>query len=474
MQNQIERELKYDVPDGWVLPDPKSVAPDGATVQVEEVDLHSAYYDTPDRDLLRHGITLRRRTGDADAGWHLKVPAGDARTELRLPVDGETVPDEFRGLVRALTNGHELRVIASLDTHRTINRLVSSTGTALAEIADDSVKAVANGDAAVIQKWREVEVELGEADERLLRRSARWLADSGAWPSDSGSKLARAVGAGVTPEQPPDGSVAAVVLAHLREQHRAIVRGDIELRRHSDVVHQTRVATRRFRSVLRVFADLFEPVWARHLDGELKWYAAKLGAVRDLQVMRTHLRDASATLPDNVRDQTANCIGERLDADERSARGELLEVLDSNRYAALLVDVRAFTEHLPGGGDRRADKVHRYVRAANRKAAKRLAAAARPPQRDERAHRARKAAKRSRYIAELATPVLGKSAKRLAKREKRVQNKLGMLQDSVMAGDYLRRIGTEATGPAGFGLGVLWCGEQKYLAKARTKVKDLA
>src|SRR4051812_46009345 len=311
MQNQIERELKYDVPDGWVLPDPKSVAPDGATVQVEEVDLHSAYYDTPDRDLLRHGITLRRRTGDADAGWHLKVPAGDARTELRLPVDAETVPDEFRGLVRALTNGHELRVIASLDTHRTINRLVSSTGTALAEIADDSVKAVANGDAAVIQKWREVEVELGEADERLLRRSARWLADSGAWPSDSGSKLARAVGAGVTPEQPPDGSVAAGVVAHPRgppravggggirvrgprgEPPRALGRGDMGWRPLSGVVHQRRVAPRRFRSVLRVFADLFEPVWARHLDGELKWYAAKLGAVRDLQVMRTHLRDAS-------------------------------------------------------------------------------------------------------------------------------------------------------------------------------------
>lgn len=474
MHDQIERELKYDVPTGWVLPDPAAVAPDGATVQAETVRLHSAYYDTADRDLLRHGLTLRRRTGDADEGWHLKVPAGEARTELRLPVDGETVPEEMTGLLRALANRRELRIIASLDTERTINRLVSSTGTVLAEIADDSVTAVATGDAAVIRQWREVEVELGDADERFLRRSARWLAQAGASPSTSGSKLARAVGADLTPARPPDETVAGVVLAHLRDQHRAMVAGDVELRRGSDVVHKTRVATRRFRSVLRVFADLFEPAQAQRLDAELKWYAGCLGVVRDLQVMRPHLLAAAESLPEAIRKQTAQYLADRLDADELRGRVELLQVLDGDRYVALLGEVRAFTEQPPAGGYRPDEEVTQYVAAAHRKAAKRLKSAGRPPQRDERAHRARKAAKRARYVAELATPVLGKKAARLAKRHKRVQDKLGKMQDGVVTLSYLQRIGTDAPSPAAFGLGLLCAAEQGRIAASRKKATKLA
>jgi CHAD domain-containing protein len=472
MHDQVELELKYDVPDGWVLPDAARVAPDGASVQVETVRLHSAYYDTLDRDLLRHGVTLRRRTGDDDTGWHLKVPRGDARTELRLPVAGESVPDELVSLVAALSRGERLRVIASLDTVRTVSRLVSSAGTVLVEIADDAVTATATGDAAVIQQWREVEVELGDADEQLLRQSARWLADAGAVPSRSGSKLARAVGAVPMRNRLPAGSLAALVIAHLHEQHRAIVRGDVELRRGLDAVHRTRVATRRFRSVLRIFAELFDEERRQRLDAELKWYAGELGIERDLQVMRRHLIEAAAALPDAVRDRTIEYLSTRLDTDEQAARGRVLEALNGQRYAALLRDVRAFVEEPPAGGDLPAKKVRGYVRIARKKARRRVAAAATPPQYDERTHRARKATKRGRYTAELAAPVLGPKAEQLAERHKAIQDELGELQDAVVAAAYLERIATRATGRAGFGIGVLWRGEQDRAEGVRRHVGD--
>lgn len=474
MQDQVERELKYDVPEGWVLPDASRVAPDGASVEVETVRLHSAYFDTGDRSLLRHGVTLRRRTGDADTGWHLKVPAGDARTEIRLPADGAAVPAELRQLLTGLIDGEQqLRDIASLDTERTINRLISADGAVLAEIVDDRVTAVATGDSAVIQKWREVEVELGDADEQFLETSARWLAAAGAVPSGSRSKLARAVGAGEHAEWPPDGSLAAVVLAYLREQHRAIVRGDIELRRGQDLVHKTRVATRRFRSVLRVF-DLFDPAAADRLDAELKWYANALGSERDLQVMRRRLLEVVDVLPDAARDATAERLTARLASDERAARQELLEVLDSERYRVLLASVRAFVEVPPDGADRGAKKVRRYVRRAHHKAAKRLVAAGEPPQSDERTHRARKAAKRARYTAELAIPTLGEKAADLAARHEDVQDELGELQDAVVAARYLERAGDRADGPAGFGLGVLWQRELERAEQVRRSVPELA
>ena len=71
----------------------------GGAVAVQQLD--AVYFDTPDHDLAAHQITLRRRTGGTDAGWHLKLPAGpDARTEVRAPLGDDvpmptSVPDEL-------------------------------------------------------------------------------------------------------------------------------------------------------------------------------------------------------------------------------------------------------------------------------------------------------------------------------------------------------------------------------------------
>src|ERR1700712_3009044 len=48
-------------------------------------ELDAVYFDTAELDLLRSKLTLRRRTGGEDAGWHLKLPAAaGARTEVGL------------------------------------------------------------------------------------------------------------------------------------------------------------------------------------------------------------------------------------------------------------------------------------------------------------------------------------------------------------------------------------------------------
>ena len=61
MSRYTETERKFDV--------------DEATVSPSQT-LDAVYYDTSAHDLARHRITLRRRTGGTDAGWHLKLPAG--------------------------------------------------------------------------------------------------------------------------------------------------------------------------------------------------------------------------------------------------------------------------------------------------------------------------------------------------------------------------------------------------------------
>src|SRR4051812_43951376 len=58
-----------------------------AESEAAEQDLHATYFDTAELDLAAADLTLRRRTGGDDAGWHLKVPIGDSRrAEIGLPL----------------------------------------------------------------------------------------------------------------------------------------------------------------------------------------------------------------------------------------------------------------------------------------------------------------------------------------------------------------------------------------------------
>ncbi|MGW2546847.1 CYTH domain-containing protein [Kitasatospora sp. NPDC001574] len=81
---QMERERKYD--GGRPLRRFEDLPGVARVVPGEPHDLDAVYYDTPDLRLLRRRITLRRRAGGQDAGWHLKLPRdGDTREEIAEP-----------------------------------------------------------------------------------------------------------------------------------------------------------------------------------------------------------------------------------------------------------------------------------------------------------------------------------------------------------------------------------------------------
>src|SRR3569623_1056147 len=92
-----EVELKYAADDDYAMPSlVKLVAETAEAALPADVPLSdgvaaehrrdAVYFDTADLRLAAAGLTLRRRTGGDDAGWHLKVPAGTAtRSEVRLP-----------------------------------------------------------------------------------------------------------------------------------------------------------------------------------------------------------------------------------------------------------------------------------------------------------------------------------------------------------------------------------------------------
>ena len=86
MDSHQEVERKFDLDPDQSLPD--LVGGPVASIGPEVVlHLEATYLDTESLALAAAKITLRRRTGGDDAGWHLKLPkSGDTRTELRRPL----------------------------------------------------------------------------------------------------------------------------------------------------------------------------------------------------------------------------------------------------------------------------------------------------------------------------------------------------------------------------------------------------
>jgi inorganic triphosphatase YgiF len=205
----LETELKFEVSLDFVVPELSGLA-DGVTVTEPELRLLAArYFDTRDLRLAAAGITLRRRTGGTDAGWHLKLPVGaGTRRELRVPLGDEatTVPPELRALVASWVEDHPLQVVAVLETRRTARNLVGADGQILAEVADDTVTGQIpsrRDSPAEPVAWREIEVELVSGGPQILAAARARLTAAGARPSSAASKLGRLLSAPRPKPTPP-------------------------------------------------------------------------------------------------------------------------------------------------------------------------------------------------------------------------------------------------------------------------------
>jgi CHAD domain-containing protein len=458
--DELERELKFDVPDGWQLPSPDVLVP-GGRVARSTVHLETTYYDTPTRRLLGSRITLRCRTGDTDTGWQLKVPAGDARTEIRLPLNGRGVPAELNEATFGVRGRAELHPVATLRTAREVHNLLDADGTALAEIVVDNVS---TGN----RSWREVEVELHDGAEEDLDRVRRWLVVHGAADAGSASKLARALD--VRTPRRDLGTLSGLVGRYLDEQYATIVGRDIDLRRGRDSVHDARVAIRRYRSVLRELRDVLDPVRTARLDTEMRWFAALLGDVRDREVLRAHLDRVLAALPtDLAADRALARIDRVLTREHLAAQARVARAMRGRRYLALLAELRRWHTRIPVVDDGPADGVARSLRRSQRRVARRVDAVPDGAGRDDALHRVRKAAKRTRYLAELAEPALGRKARKVARRHEELQKSLGDRQDAVLAAAFLQRLGMAAHADV-FTLGVLYQRELAAKAQVRASV----
>ncbi|MGV9880920.1 CYTH and CHAD domain-containing protein [Streptomyces sp. NPDC003006] len=516
-ETKREIERKYDVGADAELPDLTGVAGVGDVVDRGVVELDATYWDTPDERLAAASITLRRRTGGADEGWHLKLPvslAEGVRDEIHAPLSDE-VPRALLGLVRSRVRETELTPLVHLLSARNLRHLVDARGALLAEVSIDAVRAerlTAGGGTAA---WSEIEVELAEGgDPALLDKVEKKLRKAGVRRSSSSSKLGRALtetapkgrkagrpaeGAAVRSgkkagmkagmkagkreavaeavrETVGDGPGTAGdhVVAYLRAQRDAIVSLDPAVRRDlPDSVHQMRVATRRMRSAFTSYRKILDRTVTDPVGDELKWLAGELGVDRDQEVLAERLTARVGALP---RTLLLGPVRGRLRiwsvARRTGSRGRTVAVLDSKRYLALLDAVDALlaapplrpAASAPPGKALPKALLKEYARLATR--VRHALALPSGEERDQAMHAARKAAKRARYAGEAAVPALGDPAERFAKRMKAVQTVLGDHQDSVVARDALRALAVQAhlAGESAFTWGLLYGQEEASAA----------
>jgi inorganic triphosphatase YgiF len=193
MAEHLEIEQKFEVDAGFERPSFGGLAGISAAAPAT-YHLSATYFDTADGRLAASKVTLRRRTGGTDAGWHLKLPEGaGARREVHAPLGTaeRQVPAELAERVAEVTGGQPLAPIATLDTERTVVTLYGDDGRVRAEVADDVVTAARLPPRGEPLRWREVEVEVASADPALQQAAAEILFAAGARPAGHGSKLAR-------------------------------------------------------------------------------------------------------------------------------------------------------------------------------------------------------------------------------------------------------------------------------------------
>ncbi|MDY5785220.1 CYTH and CHAD domain-containing protein [Corynebacterium sp.] len=515
----LEVEVKLAVDESTGIPDLTQLPGVDRILDTEEHKLSAIYYDTEDLRLTRSKITLRRRTGGSDDGWHLKLPTKGARRELHAELDNPAeIPAELLSAIRAIVRSQPLSPVAQVDNRRVEISLGSPTGEKVAEFCDDHVTAWSLLPGGERSTWREWEVELSEftagteQGAALINQATSFLISSGARKSVSPSKLSTALGETINsaPLPPhlrasnlaPDSPAAAVVEA-LRAQRESIIDWEPRVRADEfDSVHQLRVSTREMRSLLETFEGILEGDQLHHLEAELKQAASVLGEARDAEVVEERFlalldSDESGLIDDT----TATHITNDMRSEYERAHERIVDMLDSQRFLDLLEAIDNLLADPPvagadesgsgsGSGEsepsKKSDSASRgilydHLAGGYKKLRKRHAKVQEHyhdtdlglHEREEYVHDVRKAAKKLRY-ASVAAEGAGLKAGRLTKACKALQSQLGDFQDAVTSRDRIEKLaqGARDRGEDTFAYGLLYQRELTRGEKALAGYED--
>jgi CHAD domain-containing protein len=427
----------------------------------QQLQLRDQYFDTADWRIYRAGFALRLRSGEGDPQLFLKgLTSGDVVSkrreisqQLRSPrLPRRLPPGPVADILDRVVGSARLTRLFTIRTTR-IGRVVQADSSSVAQLAfDTTTVAVGNRQRGPAAQMLEIERFDGgtEADVQGL---AEMFVDACGLEPDSRSKFEHGLTvAGLDPsafmsfgqEQfGADSSCREAASAVLRRQMRRMLKAEGPTRLDEDIeaLHDMRVAVRRARTYLRIFADCLPLRSTSRLRRELRWLGDKLGAVRDLDVQLAGLEASGAG-------QSAyQAYKDYLLKLRRPRRRQLLAALNSRRYERLLAAARRLLKGrsvLPRHQEQRSP----FQETAPLLAGELLDKLVRRGKKldadspEGKLHRLRIHTKRFRYCLEASDALHGKSGKRAIEVAIALQDYLGELQNAVVSRQMLLDFGT--------------------------------
>lgn len=459
-----EIELKLALADGAASQVPGAAPLAG--VRGRRQRFVAAYVDTPGGELSKHGLGLRLRR--AGSRWRVTLKAAGAtaaglsdRPEWEFPAAGPVIDlSRFAGtplaeIPEAASLHERLAPVLVTEFDRTAWLVEPAAGIRL-EVALDVGRIRAGGRESRIE---EVEIELLEGPPAALFDLAETLAATVAMRPEPASKLARGLELAHSPRLAPvragrvdlspagsDARAAARLAIAACLDHAQANEAGVLASRDIEFVHQLRVALRRLRSALRLFAGALSPGETEPFVKDVAWAAASLGACRDWDVFVT------ATLPPLLaaygEAKESAALLRRARQRQGEARRAARETVASARYGLAMIRLARWLHEAPGTPPPEAPSLKALASQRLRKGAKRLAeghaafATLDAPAR----HALRIRVKRQRYAVEFFSGLFrGKEVARHARRLAEAQEAFGLANDSVTA---LAQVNELAPSPA--------------------------
>ena len=430
--------------------------------------LVTTYFDTPENGLRKRGMALRVRHAGQRRVQTLKAAAGGAGSghhhhEYEVEIEGDRPdisliqPPRMRKLLSRNKLDRSLTPVFTTDIKR--DSIPLRFADSHIELALDVGRIRSDGHEREVC---EAELELTSGPRAGMIMLA--LALCGSVPFRLESRTKAALGYAVSKREVPRPAratpvaltakmdvgeafevVAQAAIAQLRANEAAFVEtADAE------AVHQMRVAVRRLRAALGLFAKALDRDTRSGLAAELRWLQRRLGAARDWDVFVSETLDpATAKL-----DAGEGIAGLREAA--RSLRDDayrrVRRTLGGRRYTRMLLSVELWlTDHAwlrapePGGNRPEARPIRSYAqRRLGRWDAKLCADLARHAALSaaER-HAVRIRAKKLRYASEFVAGVFpGSGARDYIAGLKSLQDALGTANDLVIAERLLGKLAT--------------------------------
>jgi CHAD domain-containing protein len=232
----------------------------------------------------------------------------------------------------------------------------------------------------------------------------------------------------------PLGDAARAAIAQgveaLKQMRAGATAGDVES------LHQLRVATRRLRAAIELFAGVLHGSRVRVYKRDLPWLGQAAGMVRECDVAGELIRARSAKLDPQMAEALTpiyDALAERRKAEHQA----FLAVTNSKRYVLLLERLSQPMIRKVDAGTTVRGKGAVMIRPIARsvvRAGSKLAEDS-PP---EWFHSLRVRVKRLRYALEMLTPLGGKRHKKALARLEATQDILGLYQDGIATVAWLR------------------------------------